>query len=93
MRMEWNILAAASCRANRKGFPLNALDIDKDATWGEIVCKVDPCLGMVVTRWKDSKVLQTISTVMEKGTTHVQQWIGWDVHYVVYPNDTFDYQY
>eukprot|EP00957_Ditylum_brightwellii_P096942 7382421-Ditylum_brightwellii.AAC.1 len=68
--MEWNLLAAATCRANRKGFPSDALDFAKDAERGDFICKVDPWLGMVVTPWKDSKVLQTISTVMEKGTTN-----------------------
>eukprot|EP00957_Ditylum_brightwellii_P200267 15266926-Ditylum_brightwellii.AAC.1 len=60
--MEWSILAAATCRANRKGFPSDDLELNKNAQCREYVCKVDPCVGMVVTRWKDSRVLQTIST-------------------------------
>eukprot|EP00957_Ditylum_brightwellii_P022688 1711048-Ditylum_brightwellii.AAC.1 len=46
---------------------------------------------MVVTRWKDSRVLQTISTVMVKGTTTVQQWTGQEVQSVECPNDMHDY--
>eukprot|EP00957_Ditylum_brightwellii_P062471 4741074-Ditylum_brightwellii.AAC.1 len=70
--MEWNILAAVTCRANRKGFPSDELDLNNNARCGEYVRKVDPCLGMVVTRWKDLRVLQTIINVMLKGTATVQ---------------------
>eukprot|EP00957_Ditylum_brightwellii_P019489 1470552-Ditylum_brightwellii.AAC.1 len=48
---------------------------------------------MVVTQWKDSKVLHTICTVMEKGNTNVQQQTGWDITTVVCPNDIHNYQY
>eukprot|EP00957_Ditylum_brightwellii_P023327 1761209-Ditylum_brightwellii.AAC.1 len=47
---------------------------------------------MVVTRWKDSRVLQTISTVMVKGTTTIQRWTDQEVKTVEYPNDICDYQ-
>eukprot|EP00957_Ditylum_brightwellii_P083194 6325392-Ditylum_brightwellii.AAC.1 len=70
--MEWNILVAATCRANRKALPSDELELNKNAQHRECVCKIDPCIGMVVTRWKDSRVLQTISTVVVKGTTTVQ---------------------
>eukprot|EP00957_Ditylum_brightwellii_P073175 5562374-Ditylum_brightwellii.AAC.1 len=33
-------------------------------------------------RWKDSRVLQTIITVMVKGTTTAQQWIGQEVQFI-----------
>eukprot|EP00957_Ditylum_brightwellii_P029499 2229394-Ditylum_brightwellii.AAC.1 len=55
----------ATCRANKKGFMSNALDLNKNAQCGKFVCKIDPCLGKVVTRWKDSRVLQTISTLID----------------------------
>eukprot|EP00957_Ditylum_brightwellii_P038871 2937821-Ditylum_brightwellii.AAC.1 len=71
MRMEWDLLAAATCRANRKGFSMNELDLDADIEQGDFIQKVDPCLVMAVIRWKDSKVLQTINITMEKGTTSV----------------------
>eukprot|EP00957_Ditylum_brightwellii_P168326 12813470-Ditylum_brightwellii.AAC.1 len=47
---------------------------------------------MVVTRWKDSRVLQTISTMMVKGTTTVQWQTGWEVQSAECPNDTQNYQ-
>eukprot|EP00957_Ditylum_brightwellii_P059927 4550006-Ditylum_brightwellii.AAC.1 len=77
--MEWNLLAAATCRANRKGFHSDALDLAKDAERGDFIRK-------------DSKLLQTISTVMEKGTTNVQRWTGRDITTVVCPNDIRNYQ-
>eukprot|EP00957_Ditylum_brightwellii_P158788 12086465-Ditylum_brightwellii.AAC.1 len=43
-------------------------------------------------RWKDSGVLQTIITVMVKGTTTVQQQTGWEVQSVECPNDIHNYQ-
>eukprot|EP00957_Ditylum_brightwellii_P022173 1673184-Ditylum_brightwellii.AAC.1 len=49
-------------------------------------------LGMVVTRWKDSRVLQPISTMLVKGTTTVQQQTGWGVQSVKCPNGTHSYQ-
>eukprot|EP00957_Ditylum_brightwellii_P171186 13031898-Ditylum_brightwellii.AAC.1 len=47
---------------------------------------------MVVTRWKDSRVLHTISTVTVKGATHVQQWTGWEVETIKCHNDICEYQ-
>eukprot|EP00957_Ditylum_brightwellii_P131315 10015272-Ditylum_brightwellii.AAC.1 len=67
--MEWNLLAVFTCRANRKGFLSDDLEINKNAQYREYVCKVDPCLGMVGMRWKDLRVVQTIIIVMVKGTT------------------------
>eukprot|EP00957_Ditylum_brightwellii_P017137 1291988-Ditylum_brightwellii.AAC.1 len=83
MRMGWNLPVAAICRASRKGFSSDALNLDKNAQQGEFVHKVNLCLGMVVMRRKDSKVFQTISTMMEKGKTNIQQWTGQDVHSLV----------
>eukprot|EP00957_Ditylum_brightwellii_P185978 14159251-Ditylum_brightwellii.AAC.1 len=47
---------------------------------------------MVVTRWKDSRVLQIINTVMVKGATTIQQQTGWEVQSVECPNDIYNYQ-
>eukprot|EP00957_Ditylum_brightwellii_P052434 3976716-Ditylum_brightwellii.AAC.1 len=67
--MEWNLFDAATSRVYRKGFTSNELDLDKDAEQGDFIQKVDPYLGMVVTKWKYSRVLEIIITVMEKGAT------------------------
>eukprot|EP00957_Ditylum_brightwellii_P204743 15340664-Ditylum_brightwellii.AAC.1 len=53
--------------------PSDALNLNKNAQWEEFVCNIDPRLGMVVMRWKDSKVCQTISTVIKKGQAKFQQ--------------------
>eukprot|EP00957_Ditylum_brightwellii_P123275 9399205-Ditylum_brightwellii.AAC.1 len=82
MQMVWNLLATATCRANRKVFPYDDLELNKNVQHAEYVCKLDPCIGMVVTRWKDSRVIQTIIIVMVKGTTTVQQWTGREVQSV-----------
>eukprot|EP00957_Ditylum_brightwellii_P209086 15360245-Ditylum_brightwellii.AAC.1 len=45
-----------------------------------------------MTRWKTPKVLQTISTVVMKDTTTVQQLRGWEVQSVECPYDLYNYQ-
>eukprot|EP00957_Ditylum_brightwellii_P125765 9587302-Ditylum_brightwellii.AAC.1 len=85
--MDLNLLASAICRANRNGFLSDDLEFSKNVRHGEYVCKVHPCLCTVVTRWKDSRVLQTISTVMVKRTITVQQWTGQEVQSTQCPND------
>eukprot|EP00957_Ditylum_brightwellii_P006084 460634-Ditylum_brightwellii.AAC.1 len=89
--MVWNILATATCRANRKGFLSDDLELNTNAQHGEYVCKVDHCLDTIVTRWKDSRVLQTISIVMVKGTTTVQQWAYYKVQSIECHNDICNY--
>eukprot|EP00957_Ditylum_brightwellii_P034968 2650454-Ditylum_brightwellii.AAC.1 len=86
--MEWNLLVVPTCRANRKGFLSDDLELNENAQHREYICKVDPCFGMVITRWKDSRMLQTITTMMEKGTPTVQRWTGREVQSV----DVHDYQ-
>eukprot|EP00957_Ditylum_brightwellii_P091528 6969661-Ditylum_brightwellii.AAC.1 len=48
--MEWNLLVVVICRANRKGFPSDDLELNKNEQCREFVYKIDPRLGMVVTR-------------------------------------------
>ena len=47
---------------------------------------------MVITRWKDSKILQTISTVMKSGVSEVSRRTGATVIKVQCPNDIILYQ-
>ena len=54
--------------------------------------KVDKRLGMVITGWKDSKILQTISTVMKKGLTLITRRTGTKQINVVVPNDIEKFQ-
>eukprot|EP00957_Ditylum_brightwellii_P072466 5506748-Ditylum_brightwellii.AAC.1 len=42
MQMEWNLLAAPTCRAKRKGFLSDDLELNKNAQHREYVCKVGP---------------------------------------------------
>jgi len=71
MLTNWNRRGVGTCRANRKGFASKDLELDKSSTRGSFERKVDKRLGMVITRWKDSKILQTVSTVMIKGLTSI----------------------
>ena len=81
-----------TCKANRLGFDSEALTIDKKEERGSFLRLVDPRLGMVITRWSDSKDLQTVSTVMVKGIGSVFRQVGKDKIEVRCPNDIIMYQ-
>ena len=69
----WNLRGVGRCKANRKGFALNNLSLHNKAQRGSFVRLVDRRLGIVITRWKDSQIVQTVSTIMTKGLTLVQR--------------------
>lgn len=92
MLTNWNLRGVGTCRANRKGFASKELELDKSSTRGSFVRKVDKRLGMVITRWKDSKILQTVSTVMCKGLTEITRRTGPKKIRVAVPNDIEKYQ-
>ena len=73
MLTNYNIRAVGNCKANRKGFESDALQLPKDVARGDFKQLHDKRLGMVITRWKDSKKLQKVSTVMKHGTQVVQR--------------------
>ena len=92
MLTNYNIRAVGTCKANRKGFDSDALQLPKDAARGDFKRLHDKRLGMVITRWKDSKKLQTVSTVMKSGTQVVQRRNGANIIDVTCPNDIVLYQ-
>ena len=53
---------------------------------------VDARLGLVVTRWKDSKILQTLSTTMKSGIETVTRRVGANIVNVKCPADIVQYQ-
>ena len=76
MSKEWNIRAVGICQANRKGFPSAMLSLSNSSDRGSFMRLVDKILGMVATRWKDSRILQTVSTVMKSGIDEVARRVG-----------------
>eukprot|EP00957_Ditylum_brightwellii_P091677 6980906-Ditylum_brightwellii.AAC.1 len=88
----WNIRVVGICKSNRKGFHLDTLKMDNVSDRGDFLRLVDDRVGMVITPWKGSKVLQAISTVMEHGTTIITRCVGQGVIDVVCPNDIVLYQ-
>ena len=88
----YNVRGVGTCRAGRKGFPKNELTLDDKSDRGTFVRLVDKRLGMVATRWKDSKTLQVVSTVMKKGIDEVQRRTGSKLINVKCPNDIIMYQ-
>ena len=71
-----NVRGVGTCKANRKGFELDNLKAPNNCLRGVRIGKVDDVLGMVITRWKDSRALQTVNTIMEKGISTVQRTVG-----------------
>ena len=58
-------------RANRKWFDSEKLLLDKKWDRGTFKRLVVKCLGIVITRHKDSNKLQVPSTTMDKGVGKV----------------------
>ena len=92
MNTSYNIRGVGTCKANRKGFDSDGLKVPNNSQRGTYVRKVDDRLGMVITRWKDSRVLQIVSTIMKKGIGTVQRRVGKDKIDVRCPNDIIEYQ-
>ena len=92
MLTNYNVRGVGTCRAGRKGFPKTELALDDKSDRGSFVRLVDKRLGMVATRWKDSKMLQVFSTVMKKGVDDVQRRTGSKLINVKCPNDIIMYQ-
>ena len=59
---------------------------------GSCVRLVDKILGMVITRWKDSKILQIVSTVMKSGVGEVHRRSGRDIITFKCPYDVIENQ-
>ena len=88
----YNIRAVGTCKANRIGFESDKLQLEKGVERGSFKRLVDKRLGMIITRWKDSKTLQTVSTVMCKGAQTIQRRNGATLINVTCPNDIVMYQ-
>lgn len=87
MTTEWNLRGVGICKANRKGFPSAELALDKKIDRDNFIRLVDDRLGLVVTRWKDSKILQTISITMKSGVETISRRVGATIVDVKCPAD------
>ena len=92
LHASYNIRAVGTCKANRKGFASDKMNVKNNAKRGTHVRLVDDRLGMVISRWKDSKVLQVVSTIMKKGIGKVERRVGSEKIEVSCPNDIIEYQ-
>ena len=92
MQTNYNIKGVGTCKANRKGFDSERLKLANNVARGTFKRLVDNRLGMVITRWKDSRALQVVSTIMAKGIGDVQRRVGRDKVTVRCPNDIIQYQ-
>ena len=92
MLTNYNIRGVGTCKANRLGFESEQLQLKKDARRGSYMRLHDKRLGMIITRWKDSKNLQTVSTVMKHGAQMVKRRNGAKLIDVQCPNDIILYQ-
>ena len=92
MLANWNLRGVGTCKDNRKGFASNNLPLHNKEQRGSFVRLVDRRLGIVITRWKDSQIVQTVSTIMTKGLTLVQRRTGPKVIDVIVPKEIEQYQ-
>jgi hypothetical protein len=92
MQTNYNIKGVGTCKANRKGFESDRLKLANNVPRGTFKRLVDNRLGMVITRWKDNRALQVVSTIMAKGIGDVQRRVGRDKITVRCPNDIIQYQ-
>ena len=66
--------------------------LDKKCDRGTFKRLVDECLGMDITRWKDSKTLQVFSNTMAKGVGKVTRRNGRESITVKRPKEITTYQ-
>ena len=92
MLTNWNLREVGTCKVNRKGFASNNLPLHNKAQRGSFVRLVDKRLGMVITRWKDSKIVQKVRSKITKGLTLVQRRTGSKVIDVIVPKDIEQYK-
>ena len=92
MENNYNLRVVGTCRANRKGFYSEQLLLDKNCDRITFKILVDKRLGMVITRWKDSKKLQVVSTTMAKGVGGVTRRKGRHSTTVKFPKNIITYQ-
>ena len=92
MSTNWNCRGVGSCLANRKCFDSKWLLLPNNVPCASFIRLVDPRLGMIITRGKDSKVLQTVSTTMDKGVEILKRRTGNKVIEVTCPSDIVRYQ-
>ena len=53
---------------------------------------MDKKLGIVITRWKDSRILQTVSTIMKPGVKTIGRGFGLEILDMRCPRDIVGYQ-
>ena len=68
-----NLRAVGTCKANTVGFTLVLIKMNKKCKKGSYVRFVNKRSGMVIIGWKDSQILQVVSTVTESGIDLVQK--------------------
>ena len=76
MLTNYNIRGVGTCNASQTGYESKRLQLENKTERGSFKMLVDPRLGRVMTRWRDSKTLQTVSTVMKHGKSTVQRRVG-----------------
>ena len=89
---EWNIRSVGKCRANKIGFYSEFLKLVNQLGMGSFIGLVRNQLCMVICIWKDSKVLQIVSTAIKSGCQEVQRRDGRSVLHIRCTNDILIYQ-
>ena len=67
MITNYNLRGPGTCKATRVGNDSEHLQLGKACDRGTFVRKIDKRLGILMSRWKDSKTLHAVSTVIKGG--------------------------
>ena len=70
---DWSVRAVSTCRENQIFFDSESLKLENKVEMVSFIRLMGNQPGMVICRWKGSKVLQTVSTVMKLGCQEVQR--------------------
>ena len=90
MTTAWNI--RGHMQRKLKGFASDKLTMNNDTKRGSYGRLVNRRLGMVIIRWKDSRILQTVSTIMKPGIKTIGRQVVSEMIDVRYVSDNVEYQ-
>lgn len=85
----WNLCMIGTCKSNQISSASDILPLRYRPRF--IDWLVGKRLNMVITRWKDSRILQIVSTTMNLRVKTIGRRIGLEILKLACPND-FEYQ-
>ena len=88
----FNILLTGTCRNNRKGWPKNILKMEKQVQRGTYQIAICHEYNLVAIQWKDSRVVNHLSSYLQLGVGNVRRRTGQETISVPCPKTIIHYQ-